>query len=216
MDSFRATPASGVTPTARIEQDGERTAVGTLPAGRFSYRPGTRTVWWSAPAVPGQIEHLGVDTALDRVHHGDHELLTRALTGRQRFCLRLRIHGVKRGLRTVIVVGEPAADGVDGFYIELTAALRAEGAAVVDQSVTRYLADHAVVEQAVGMLRLVYGIPADRAREILAWRATETGLPVEQLAGRLCAVVSAQSPAPPAIRSRFDDLLLTARDVDSG
>ncbi|MFC8525778.1 ANTAR domain-containing protein [Nocardia sp. NPDC057227] len=210
-----------MTPTARIEADGERTAAGSLRAGRFSYRRDTRTVRWSAPAapplgLPAEIEQMAENAAIARVHPDDQGLLTQVLTAPERRCLRLRVLGAKRAVRTLIVISEPAPDGVDGCYIDLTAALRADGMAVVDESVTRFLADRAVVEQAVGMLLLVYAIPADRAREILAWRATETGRPVEELAARLCAAVSGRSPAPPALRSRFDDLLLTVRDAGSG
>ncbi|MFC3965347.1 ANTAR domain-containing protein [Nocardia jiangsuensis] len=210
-----------MTPTARIEADGERTAAGSLRAGRFSYRPGSRMVWWSAQAaaplgLPAEIEQMAANAALARVHPDDREPLTLALAAPERFCLRLRVLGAKRGTRTLIVIGEQAPDGVDGCYADLTAALRADGMATVDESVTRFRADRAVVEQAVGMLLLVYAIPADRAREILAWRAAETGVPVEQLAARLCAAVSGRSPAPTALRSRFDDLLLTARDAGPG
>ncbi|MEV0355052.1 ANTAR domain-containing protein [Nocardia sp. NPDC050697] len=215
MDSFRAAPASGVTPTARLEADGERTAAGSLRAGHFSYRPGTRTVWWSAQAAP-PLEPMAADDALARVHPDDREPLTRALAAPERSCLRLRVRGAKRGTRTLIVISEPVPGGADGRYVDLTAALRADGTALVDESVSRFLTGRAVVEQAVGMLLLVYAIPADRAREILAWRATETGVPVEELAARLCAAVEGRSPAPPALRSRFDDLLLAVRDAGSG
>ncbi|UGT62001.1 ANTAR domain-containing protein [Nocardia asteroides] len=210
-----------MSPTARIEADGERTAAGALRAGRFSYRRGTRTVWWSAPAapapgVPAAVEQMAEHAAIARVHPDDRGLLAQVLNAPERRCLRLRVLGTKRGVRTLIVISEPAPDGVDGCYVDLTADLRADGMAVVDESVTRFVADRAVVERAVGMLLLVYGIPADRAREILAWRATETGVPVEELAARLCAAVSGHSPAPTALRSRFDDLLLTVRDAGSG
>ncbi|MFC8042888.1 ANTAR domain-containing protein [Nocardia sp. NPDC057353] len=217
MKSFRAASASEVNPTAPIEADGARAAAGSLRVGRFSFRPATGTVWWSATvAPPAAIEQLTAPAALARVHRDDREPLIRAVAAAERFCLRLRVSGTKRGLRTLIVVGEPAPEGVDGFHVDLTAALRADGVAVVDESVTRFLADRAVVERAVGMLLLVYGIPADRAREILTWRSTETGLSVEELATRLCTAVSGRSPAPAELRSRFDDLLLTVRDAGPG
>lgn len=57
------------------------------------------------------------------------------------------------------------------------------------------------------MLTFVYGVPADRAFEILVWRSQETNVKVRDVAERLIRVVD-DIHAPTGLRSRFNRLLL--------
>ncbi|MFC3961672.1 antitermination regulator [Nocardia jiangsuensis] len=156
------------------------------------------------------------------LHPDDHAALRAALGQGQGFCLRLRGNGEDGRERTLLVVAAPVTAapgrvaGFDGFWIDLTPALEAEQKAVLDDELSRFTTTGAVVEQAVGMLRLVYGIPAAKAREILRWRAAETGLHLVEFADLLCTTaIGIAVPAP--TRTRVDDVLLTAhRRIDRG
>ncbi|WP_345734154.1 ANTAR domain-containing protein [Mycobacterium intracellulare] len=73
-------------------------------------------------------------------------------------------------------------------------------AAVVDS--------RAAIEQAKGVLMLVYGLTAERAFDVLVWRSQETNIKVRELAQRLLAELSAVDIPGPA-RETVDYLLLT-------
>jgi AmiR/NasT family two-component response regulator len=65
-----------------------------------------------------------------------------------------------------------------------------------------------VIEQAKGVLMAVYGITADRAFEILAWRSQLTNVKLREVASRFVAAISASNLSPES-RSHVDHTLLT-------
>ena len=67
----------------------------------------------------------------------------------------------------------------------------------------------AVIEQAKGALRLVYGISDEQAFDLLRWRSQETNTKVRALAAQLLAELDSLAPASAGLRSRFDHLFLT-------
>jgi PAS domain S-box-containing protein len=126
---------------------------------------------------------------------------------------RHRIIDTSGKVRSVIVVGGELCDergrlvGTQGFYIDATLDEREQQ----DRITVRLAAiaeDRAVIEQAKGVLIAVYGITADRAFEILAWRSQETNVKVRQLASRFVAAISASHLSPES-RSHVDHTLLT-------
>ncbi|MFC3962758.1 ANTAR domain-containing protein [Nocardia jiangsuensis] len=147
----------------------------------------------------------------EAVHPDDRAVLTAALRSGRRFCLRLRLPD---GERTVVVVGaglrgaDGSVLGADGYTVDLTELLAAEQRAAIDEALPVYARGRGVVEQAVGMLMLVYRIDAGRAAGILEWRADETGLAVTEVARRLCAVATAGFGVGVPLRRHLDDLLL--------
>ncbi|MEV0358675.1 ANTAR domain-containing protein [Nocardia sp. NPDC050697] len=147
----------------------------------------------------------------ESVHPDDRPALAAALRGGGRFCLRLRL---PEGDRTVVVVGAAVRDaagallGAEGYTVDLTEILAAEQRAAVDEALPEYARGRGVLEQAAGMLMLIYRIDAGRAAGILEWRAAETGLPVTELARRLCAAATAGFQVGVPLRRHLDDLLL--------
>ncbi|MEV0358130.1 PAS domain-containing protein [Nocardia sp. NPDC050697] len=117
------------------------------------------------------------------------------------------------GSRWVGVGAEPIRRGehvigAHGVILDLQQALHAAEKPVVDARLARFLSEHREREQAVGMLMLLHGVPAERAREVLDWRATETGQPVTVLARALLAAARHLPPST-TLRNRVDHLLLT-------
>lgn len=191
--------------------------------GRFGYHPEERTIRWvrqtaprSAAAADAGDGRMRIEALLTQVHPEDRTPLAEALAGRRRFCLRVRLPDAEGTERTLILLADldrgedDRGTEVEGFYIDLTDELAARHKALLDEALPRMVAAGAAIEQAVGMLHLVYGVTAAKARALLAWRAEETGLPVGEFAARLCAAVGGDGVAASAeMRSRVDDLLLT-------
>lgn len=74
----------------------------------------------------------------------------------------------------------------------------------------------AVIEQAIGVLMVVYGVPAAGAARLLTWRIQDTGSDARAFATRLIAELPSL-PAPlPEQRAVLDRLLLTAHQLPGG
>jgi PAS domain S-box-containing protein len=131
--------------------------------------------------------------------------------------------------REVIVVSQQLRDdtdtaiGLSGFYIDVTPSGKSRAQAERDreQAVTEALAGIAesreVIDQAKGMLMLVYQVEAERAFDLLKWRSQATNVKLRVLAQQLVKDFMAlrrDEGEPP--RSAFDRTLLTAHTrIDS-
>lgn len=83
----------------------------------------------------------------------------------------------------------------------------------VTEVVAEVAAHRAVIDQAKGMLSLVYGIDADSAFALLRWRSQTANVKLRALAAQLLVdfrSVSSDPALPP--RSTFDRLLLTGHE----
>ena len=82
---------------------------------------------------------------------------------------------------------------------------------LVTAAVAEIAENRATIEQAKGMLMLIYRIDADAAFELLRWRSQETNVKLRILAEQVLAdfaELSYEETLPS--RSTFDHLLLTA------
>ena len=131
------------------------------------------------------------------------------------FSTRHRIITVAGATRDVVVIGERMHDnagrvvGTQGFYIDVTPPGEVQEAAIAE-AVAEIAENRAAIEQAKGILMLVYRIQADAAFDLLRWRSQETNVKLRKLAEQLIADVRAleyEETVPP--RSTFDRLLLT-------
>ena len=97
-----------------------------------------------------------------------------------------------------------------GFYVDVTPSER-ERQDQVAAAVTVIAEARAGIEQAKGMLMLIYGMDEPAAFEVLKWRSQETNTKLRLLARQIAAdfVALSGSGALPA-RSAYDTLLLTA------
>ncbi|AVH20193.1 MULTISPECIES: ANTAR domain-containing protein [Nocardiaceae] len=66
----------------------------------------------------------------------------------------------------------------------------------------------AVIEQAIGVLMAVYGVPTAHAARVLTWRIQDTGSDARAFATALIAALPALPPALPEQRAAVERLLL--------
>jgi len=145
----------------------------------------------------------------------------------QAFSSRHRIIDVQGRVHHVVVVGDllreldGTAMATHGYYVDVTPMER-ERQDQVTAAVTRIADARADIEQAKGMLRLIYGMEESAAFELLKWRSQETNVNLRLLAAQVAAdfvALSGSERLPP--RSVYDNLLLTAHlrinaDMESG
>ncbi|OBA73668.1 antitermination regulator [Mycobacterium sp. 1554424.7] len=185
--------------------------------GRFRFfLDGQRWEWSDAVArmhgyEPGQVEPT-TELLLQHKHPEDRErvaaVLDRVVNGKP-FSSRHRIIDTAGHTRCVVVAGDRMLDdtgamiGTSGFYVDVTDSLHSDITHVLEA-----VADaRARIEQAKGVLMSAYGISAERAFDILAWRSQETNMKVRDLAARFLEAVAGK--ASPDTRTHIDHALLT-------
>ncbi len=116
----------------------------------------------------------------------------------------------------VIVIGDRLYDDADdvigthGFYVDVTDTPRAREE-LVSAAVAEIAENRAAIEQAKGMLMLIYRISGESAFELLKWRSQETNIKLRVLADQVLydfGQLIYEEVLPP--RAIFDHLLLTA------
>jgi hypothetical protein len=88
----------------------------------------------------------------------------------------------------------------------------------IGKAIAEVVAHRAIIEQAKGMLSVIYGLDDRAAFDVLRWRSQTTNTKLRALAGQLIADFRAahRSPNPPP-RAIYDQLLLTAHErLDGG
>jgi hypothetical protein len=170
------------------------------------YEPGT-----VAPTTELVLSHKHPDdyqqvaTTLDEVrrHH-------------QAFSTRHRIIDTTGRIHHVIVVADKLQDesgtvvGTNGFYVDVTPN-EDRNQLQLSAAIAEIAENRATIEQAKGMLMVLYGIESEAAFDLLRWRSQEANIKLRVLADRVVEdfVRLAQSETTPQ-RSAFDNLLLTA------
>ena len=139
---------------------------------------------------------------------------------RQAFSTRHRIIDAHETLREVIVIGDQLRDdagvavGSQGFYVDATAYAVADDELrqdTISTAVAEIAVNRSAIEQAKGMLMVVYRVDADRAFDLLKWRSQVTNVKVRRLAEQLLSDFGAllYDDVLPT-RATYDHLLLTA------
>jgi ANTAR domain/PAS fold len=168
---------------------------------------------------PGTVEPT-TKLVLSHKHPDDYRQVAATLDEIRRtsaaFSTRHRIVDVAGRVHHVVVVGDRLYDddgaviGTHGFYVDVTPMMD-ETQTKVTEAVAEIAESRGVIEQAKGMLMLVYRINADSAFELLKWRSQETNVKLRTLAERIAAdfLDFDYNDTLPA-RSDYDRLLLTA------
>ncbi|MEV0355685.1 PAS and ANTAR domain-containing protein [Nocardia sp. NPDC050697] len=210
-------------PDINADRDGARPAPAAL-VGAFTLWFAQRRWEWSPPVyrmhgyAPGAVEPT-TELVLSHKHPDDRdhvaELIARTLRDGEPFSSRHRIIDTAGTEHAVMVVADRLLDeagalvGTSGYYIDLTGDLDAEGRHVMDERMPEIVQARAVIEQAKGVLMRMYGIGAEQAFKVLAWRSQETNIKLRDIAARVVADL-ALLPAPPVgTVAAFDHLLLT-------
>jgi ANTAR domain/PAS fold len=133
------------------------------------------------------------------------------------FSTRHRIIDTSGRVRSVVVVGDQLRDdegaviGTHGFYVDVSPLPDRESEDLVTAKLARITEQRAGIEQAKGMLMLIYGIGDETAFNLLKWLSQEANVKLRLLAEQICEDFRSAGPIL-ASQPDFDHLLLTARE----
>jgi hypothetical protein len=176
------------------------------------YESGTVT-----PTTELVLQHKHPD---DR--HQVAQTINSALQSRSAFSTSHRIVDTRGVVHHVVVVGDQLLDdqdeviGTHGYYVDITPTSDRAREDLITARVAEITEHRAVIEQAKGMLMLVYGLDEDAAFDLLRWRSQSSNVKVRRLAERI--VVNFREVREDAISSRtaFDHALLSGDAVTYG
>lgn len=171
---------------------------------------------------PGEVEPT-TELLMSHKHPDDREhvqdILDYALHSGESFSSRHRFIDTAGEIHNVMVVADRMFDdesggvvGTSGYYIDLTDTIAETTQEVLDETLPELFQARAVIEQAKGVLMLVYRINAEQAFRVLRWRSQETNTKLRGLATQLMAELDTIPSSTPAIQSHFDHLLLTVHE----
>ncbi|MFI5779802.1 PAS and ANTAR domain-containing protein [Nocardia sp. NPDC051570] len=192
---------------------------------RFSFA-GQRWEWSDELArmhgyEPGAVEPT-TELLLSHQHPDDRAtvetLIHKIVESSEPFCSRHRIIDTAGDTREVIVIADyDTADdgsviGTVGYYIELTGILGEERNDVIDEVIPDLVDARAPIEQAKGILSLIYELDPERAFAVLRWRSQYTNVKLRDLAVQLVRDARHLEPNRAGLRIRFDHILLTLHE----
>ncbi len=133
------------------------------------------------------------------------------------FSTRYRIVDTRGDVHHIVAIGDQLTDedgtvvGTHGFYVDVTPSLQQDKQDLLDEAVAEIAESRSAIDQAKGMLMVVYRITADTAFELLRWRSQETNVKLRVLAEQIATDflgLDYDEVLPP--RAAYDHLLLTA------
>ena len=136
---------------------------------------------------------------------------------RQAFSTRHRIVDTRGNVRHVVVVGDRIFDdegdviGTHGFYIDVSEPRERSREDEVSAKIAEISENRAGIEQAKGMLMLIYGISESAAFDLLKWLSQEANIKLRPLAEQI-AEDFLRAGLPLNAQSEFDHLMLTAHE----
>jgi fructose-specific component phosphotransferase system IIB-like protein len=168
---------------------------------------------------PGSVSPT-TELVLSHKHPDDYQAVATTLDEvrrlHQAFSTRHRIIDTAGRVHHVIVVADKLlADdgevvGTHGFYVDVTPAEHRQQTRLT-KAIAEIAEHRAAIEQAKGMLMVVYGIDAEAAFDLLRWRSQQANVKLRLLAEQVVTDfvnLTQSEKAPP--RSSYDNLLLTA------
>lgn len=135
----------------------------------------------------------------------------------QAFSTRHRIIDTRGNVRHVVVVGDRIFDddgdviGTHGFYIDVSEPRERSREDEVSAKIAEISENRAGIEQAKGMLMLIYGISESAAFDLLRWLSQEANIKLRPLAEQI-AEDFRRAGLPLNAQSEFDHLMLTAHE----
>lgn len=136
------------------------------------------------------------------------------------FSSRHRITTTTGETRNVVVVGEAVTDSdgqaiaTRGFYIDITASVDAQVQQSISDEIDNIVAHREIIEQAKGMLMLIYDVSADAAFGILKWRSQELNVKLNIVADGLVTELPSMLHVHDARRAPIDHYLMTLVSPD--
>jgi PAS domain S-box-containing protein len=145
------------------------------------------------------------------------EIIDRVLRHGAAFSSKHRIVDTAGAEHVVVVVGDRVLGeddeviGTAGFYIDITENFEAD----IQKSVTEVVAAveerRALIQEAIGIIRMAYGVSAERAFEVLARRSQLTNVKLRTIAARFVEQL-VDEPTTAEVRTQVDHALLTAHE----
>jgi fructose-specific component phosphotransferase system IIB-like protein len=133
------------------------------------------------------------------------------------FSTRHRIVDTRGEIHHVVVIGQQMRDevdmviGSDGYYVDVTPSITEAREERVTEAVAEIAEARGAIEQAKGMLMLIYRITADSAFELLKWRSQEANVKLRVLAEQVVKdFIGLTYDEVLPTRAEYDRLLLTA------
>jgi ANTAR domain-containing protein/PAS domain-containing protein len=164
---------------------------------------------------PGEIEPT-TELILSHKHPDDLERVKGLLAqSAAPFSSRHRIRTTTGEIRKVVVVGEPLTDAdgrtvaTRGFYVDITEGFNTDLQQSLNDELPVIVSHRDVIEQAKGMLMIIYQLSADAAFELLKWRSQELNIKLSSVAEKLVIELPSLLDAHPALRAPIDHYLLT-------
>jgi hypothetical protein len=176
------------------------------------YQPGAVT-----PTTELLLEHKHPD---DR--RGVKKTIDEMLSTHRPFSTRHRIIDTHGTVHQVVVVGDQLTDqqgaviGTHGYYVDITPTTDRAREEIITARVAEITEHRAVIEQAKGMLMLVYGLDEDASFDLLKWRSQSSNVKLRRLAE--IVIESFRNARDDAISSRsaFDHALLSGDAGQNG
>ncbi len=160
------------------------------------------------------------DLVLAHKHPDDRGQVARTIEDMLRthraFSTRHRIIDTSGVVHHVVVVGDQLTDdreaviGTHGYYVDITPTSDRAQDELITAKIAEIAEHRAVIEQAKGMLMLVYGIDSAAAFDLLKWRSQESNVKLRVLAPQIVEDFCAVRDKAIGSRSAFDHMLLTA------
>src|ERR1700678_2052943 len=141
------------------------------------------------------------------------------LLARRAFSTRHRILDTRGVVHQVVVVGDLLTDrqdvviGTHGYYVDITPSSDRAREDLISARVAEITEHRAVIEQAKGMLMLIYGLDEEAAFDLLRWRSQSSNVKLRRLAEKIVEDFRTVRDDGITSRSAFDHALLT---VDEG
>ncbi|WP_338121628.1 PAS and ANTAR domain-containing protein [Mycobacteroides salmoniphilum] len=167
--------------------------------------------------APGEMPSPATSQVLAHKHPDDYGHVIGALDDtrhtRAPFSTRHRMVDRQGKVHRVVVVGDVMRDadgtvvGTHGFYIDVTPA-QADYEDLITEGVADATDKRAVIEQAKGMLAVVYGLEEDAAFEILKWISQHSNAKLRNVAESLVSEFRALSAPVLPERNVYDLALL--------
>lgn len=176
------------------------------------YQPGTVT-----PTTELVLEHKHPEDRSEVKQTIDDMLLTR-----RPFSTRHRIIDTGGVVHQVVVVGDRLTDddgatiGTHGYYVDITPITDRSREDLITARVAEITEHRAVIEQAKGMLMLVYGLDEDAAFDLLRWRSQSSNVKLRELAEMVLTNFRDARDDAISSRSAFDHALLTSGGGSDG
>ena len=169
------------------------------------YEPGTVT-----PTTELVLAHKHPE---DR--HEVAKTIDEMLVARRAFSTRHRILDTRGVVHQVVVVGDLLTDrqdvaiGTHGYYVDITPSSDRAREDLISERLAEITEHRAVIEQAKGMLMLIYGLDDDAAFDLLRWRSQSSNVKLRRLAEKIVEDFRAVRDDGITSRSAFDHALLT-------